>query len=71
MNTTSFPPDSLHARLHGTAPARAAPIPIPRDIAVAWSPQAISVERHDPRVKYVSAAIVLFVAIAAAAIVLA
>ena len=71
MNTTSFPSNSLYVRLHGTASAGANPIPIPRDLAVAWSPGVGSDRQHDPRVKYVAAAIVLVVAIVAAAFVLA
>lgn len=70
MNTTPFPPSSLYVRLHGTAPDRTNPILIPRDLASAWTPGVGAEERHDPRVKYGAAAVVLLVAVAAAAFVL-
>ena len=71
MNATSFPPNSLYARLHGTAPDHTTSIPIPRDLATAWSPGTGSEARHDPSVKYGAAAIVLVVAIGVAVFVLA
>ena len=71
MDTPTYPPSSLYVRLHGTAPARATPIPIPRDIAAAWAPEPGTDERHDRRVQYGAAAIVLIAAIVAAALVLA
>jgi len=71
MNTTSFPPNSLYVRLNGTAPSRTAPIPIPRELGAAWSPEAGSDGRRDTCVKWVAATIVLFVAVAAVALVLA
>ena len=71
MNTVSFPPGSLHVRLHGTAPARSAPIPIPRELAAAWSHEPGPEARHDPRVKQAAAAVVLVLAIVAGAFVLA
>jgi len=71
MNTPTYPAKSLYVRLHGSAPAGATSIPIPRDIAAAWAPQSGPDERHDRRVQFGAAAIVLIGAIVAAAIVLA
>ena len=55
----------------GTAPARATPIAIPHELAVAWPPEAASEGRHNPRVQYGAAVVVLVIAILAAAFVLA
>jgi hypothetical protein len=71
MDTTSFPPDSLYARLHGNAAARTTPILIPRHLAGDWSPGAGSEGRKDARAKWIAAGVVLAIALLAAAFVLA
>jgi len=71
MDTASFPPDSLYARLHDAAPADTTPILIPRDLAATSSAEAGSEGAHEPGIKYVAAAMVLLVAIAGAAFILA